>query len=73
MTWLNSAAVCERYNISPRTLYRWTDLGLLPDPVQFNKRKFWSREQLDACDRARLAVAQPSARQMLDEQGGRAA
>jgi DNA-binding transcriptional MerR regulator len=66
MTWLNSAAVCERYNISPRTLYRWTAQCLLPEPVRFNSRKFWSVEQLDKLDQARLAVSQPTAREMLD-------
>jgi DNA-binding transcriptional MerR regulator len=66
MSWLDSAAVCERYNISTRTLSRWTDQGLLPAPVYFNRRKYWSREQLETRDKARLAVSQPTARQMID-------
>ena len=66
MSWLNSAAVCERYNIGPRTIYRWVAAGVLPVPVYMRGRKYWPIEQLNACDKARMAVAQPSAREMPD-------
>ena len=66
MSWLNSAAVCQRYQIGSRTLYRWVAHGVLPEPVYMRGRKYWPVEQLDACDQARMAVSQPSARQMID-------
>jgi hypothetical protein len=55
------------------TLDRWVKRGLLPSPIYIGGRRYWSSEQLDAHDQARLAVSQPSARQMLDQEGGRAA
>ena len=73
--WLSSSAVRERYRgplnqpISLRTLHHWVTRGRIPRPVKIGPRNFWSSEQLEAHEQARLAVAQPSARQLMDEQG----
>ena len=48
------------------TLDRWVKRGLLPPPVYIGGRRYWSSDQLDAHDQARLAVSQPTARQMID-------
>ena len=74
MPWLPSTAVRRRYvglhnpdkPISAMTLDRWVKRGLLPSPVYIGGRRYWSSEQLDAHDQARLAISQPTARQMLD-------
>lgn len=64
MTWLPSSAVRERYRgikhdkISFRTIDRWVERGILPKPVRIGTRRYWSSEQLDQYDQARLAVAQ---------------
>jgi len=62
MAWLPSSLVRERYRglkpnskISFRTLDRWVERGLLPPPVYFGGRKYWSSEQLDQRDAARAA------------------
>ena len=68
MSWLTTAAVCERYDVGPRTVYRWTEQGILPQPVRFNGHyKYWNREELDARDKAHVAAARPTARQLLDQ------
>ncbi len=75
MAWLPSTAVRERYRglkqnkISFRTLDRWVERGFLPPPVYIGGRRYWSSEQLEAHDAARLEVANPSlptARETLD-------
>lgn len=77
MPWLPSTAVRGRYRglfnsnkpISPMTLDRWVKRGLLPPPVYIGGRRYWDSGQLDAYDEARRAVAQPTARQILDGKG----
>lgn len=72
MTWLSSSAVRERYRgahnqpISLRTLHHWVTRGRLPQPVKIGPRNYWASEIVDKHDRARLAVSQPSARELLD-------
>lgn len=51
------------------TLDRWVKRGLLPPPVYIGGRRYWDSGQLDAYDEARRAVAQPTARQILDGKG----
>ena len=74
MPWLPSTAVRRRYvglhnpdkPISAMTLDRWVKRGLIPSLVYIGGRKYWSSEQLEAHDQARLAVSQPSAPRMID-------
>jgi predicted DNA-binding transcriptional regulator AlpA len=63
---LHLRAVCTRYGISDRTVDRWVEAGVLPKPVYIQCRRYWSEESLDEYDRARLAAAQPMARERLD-------
>jgi len=38
----------ELGNISPVTLWRWTEAGLLPPPRKVRGRKFWLVSEIDA-------------------------
>jgi predicted DNA-binding transcriptional regulator AlpA len=58
---LNVRAVCARYsNISDRTVDRWLQSGVLPKPLYIQGHRYWSSEQLDERDKARLAAGRPN-------------
>lgn len=63
---LHLRAVCIRYGISDRTVDRWVEAGVLPKPVYIRGRRYWSEKSLNERDEARLVVAQPADREMLD-------
>jgi hypothetical protein len=33
--------IAERYNVSTRTIDRWSENGILPEPVRIRGRKYW--------------------------------
>jgi hypothetical protein len=33
--------LAHRYNVSTRTVDRWVDAGILPEPVHIRGRKYW--------------------------------
>jgi predicted DNA-binding transcriptional regulator AlpA len=47
--------VCERYNVTPMTLWRWdhdSDLNF-PKPIRIRSRKYRDERELDAFDECR--------------------
>jgi predicted DNA-binding transcriptional regulator AlpA len=54
---LHMRAVCDRYGVTDRTLYRWVDAGELPKPVYIQGRRYWSEEGLNERDEARKTEA----------------
>ena len=52
---LPARALCERYSVSDRTIDRWLDAGILPPPVYINRRRYWLEEELERCERERMA------------------
>ena len=50
--WLPAKGVCNRYDISERTIDRWVETQILPTPVYIRGRRYWSSEQLDQRDEA---------------------
>jgi hypothetical protein len=46
--------LCERYNVSPRTIYRWIDAGILPQPININNRLFFDNDALEQKERERM-------------------
>jgi predicted DNA-binding transcriptional regulator AlpA len=47
--------VCERYNVTPMTLWRWDhdpDLNF-PKPIRIRSRKYRDERELDAFDECR--------------------
>jgi DNA-binding transcriptional MerR regulator len=54
---LPARALCERYQISDRTLDRWTEAGVLPPPMYIRGRRYWDQEQIEQLERERMAKA----------------
>ncbi len=52
---LTARSVCERYGIVSKTIDRWTETGILPQPMRINRYRYWDLAELDAFDRARMA------------------
>jgi hypothetical protein len=38
---VSSRVLAAENSVSIRTIERWTDAGILPQPVRINGRKFW--------------------------------
>ena len=49
--YLGIRAVCERYSISPRTVWRWIRKGILPEPIYFDGPSSGGRWPVDELDR----------------------
>jgi predicted DNA-binding transcriptional regulator AlpA len=54
---LQTRALCERYGVASRTIDRWTETGVLPQPMRINKIRYWDLAELEAFDRARIQEA----------------
>jgi hypothetical protein len=55
---LNVRAVRARYsNVSDRTVDRWVQAGILPEPTYIRNQRYWTEESLDERDEARNARA----------------
>jgi predicted site-specific integrase-resolvase len=54
---LPTHALCARYEVCSRTINRWTEAGILPPPLYVNKRKYWDLEEVERCERERMAKA----------------
>jgi predicted DNA-binding transcriptional regulator AlpA len=57
--------VAKRYNVNPRTIWRWEKdekLGF-PEPIEINGRRYWIEDKLDEFDRqcARRTAGDPKA------------
>jgi predicted DNA-binding transcriptional regulator AlpA len=55
---LPTRALCERYGITTRTIDRWVEAGVLPQPFRINRARYWDEAELEAADRARMAAAE---------------
>jgi DNA-binding transcriptional MerR regulator len=47
--------MCARYGVTSRTIDRWLETGVLPQPMRINKVRYWDEAALDAADLARMA------------------
>jgi hypothetical protein len=34
-------AIAQRFNVSTRTIDRWSEDGILPEPIRIKTRKYW--------------------------------
>jgi len=50
-------ALCERYDITSRTVDRWVQTGILPKPMVINKIRYWDEDEIDRRDQERMAEA----------------
>ena len=48
---LPTRSVCERYNITERTVDRWLENGILPTPVRINGLRYWPERELEQRER----------------------
>jgi predicted DNA-binding transcriptional regulator AlpA len=48
---LPTRLVCERYNITDRTVDRWLENGILPSPVRINGLRYWHQRELEQRER----------------------
>ena len=60
-----SRLLARRYNISTKTIDRWLEIGILPQPIiVINRCRYWDEVELDAFDAA-LVAEQKAKRQAL--------
>lgn len=55
---LTKRPVAERYSITPRTVDRWTEEGILPAPIQIKNRRYWDQAEIEKRERDRMAAQQ---------------
>jgi DNA-binding transcriptional MerR regulator len=55
---LSTSDLCARYGVVPRTIERWTAAGILPPPMNINRRKYWGEDGVEQCDRDRVTKQQ---------------
>lgn len=53
-TYLSDVQLAERYGVARSTIWRWTDLGILPQPVKISAGcTRWSSAAIDRLDAER--------------------
>jgi hypothetical protein len=59
---LNAQSICARYDeIQPRTLFKWIEKGLLPQPIRVGNRRFWDEAALNEFEAQRDAKGKGAA------------
>jgi predicted DNA-binding transcriptional regulator AlpA len=60
---LRASAVAARYSITVRTVDRWLEAGILPEPLRIHKTRYWDESEIEAMERrhTRAAPQQPIA------------
>jgi predicted DNA-binding transcriptional regulator AlpA len=46
--------VCQRYNVADRTIDRWLESKILPEPIRINRLRYWRLSDLERFERERL-------------------
>jgi DNA-binding transcriptional MerR regulator len=54
---LTKRMVAERYSVSERTIDRWTEAGILPQPDRINKRPYYDEDGIEQRERERMSAA----------------
>ena len=52
---LTSRALADRYSVSIRTVERWTEDGILPQPMRIHKVKYWDELEIEQMERVRMS------------------
>jgi predicted DNA-binding transcriptional regulator AlpA len=58
----------KRYNVSTRTLDRWLDDRILPEPVRIRQNRYWRLSDLETLERRRIAAQSVKARRVTQRQ-----
>ena len=53
---LTSRALKERYGVVGKTIDRWVEAGILPQPMRINKSRYWDEAELEQVERQRMAA-----------------
>jgi predicted DNA-binding transcriptional regulator AlpA len=53
-------ALCERYGVSSKTIDRWLETGILPQPLRINRYRYWDEGDLEAFERKRMSEEEPA-------------
>jgi predicted DNA-binding transcriptional regulator AlpA len=54
---LTMRMLCDRYSICDRTVDRWTETGILPEPMRINNVRYWDEDEVEQCERQRMSAA----------------
>jgi predicted DNA-binding transcriptional regulator AlpA len=49
----------KRYGVSDRTIDRWLETGILPQPVRMGQTRFWRLSDLEKIERDRIRRGKP--------------
>jgi predicted site-specific integrase-resolvase len=52
--YLTTRQLCDRYQITPRTVDRWKKAGIIDPPLKMNGRDLYDEERLEARERERM-------------------
>ena len=52
---LTSSALAERYSVSVRTIDRWLEDKILPEPMRIHKVRYWDEAEIEQLERERMA------------------
>jgi predicted DNA-binding transcriptional regulator AlpA len=55
-------AMVERYSVTERTIDRWLDGGILPEPLRINGLRYWRLGELEQRERARMGSQTPKSK-----------
>jgi hypothetical protein len=48
---LTTRHLCERYGIVSRTVDRWTEARILPEPLRINRYRYWDLDEVEQRER----------------------
>ncbi len=57
---LTTRALQERYSVVDRTIDRWIQTGVLPQPMRINGRKYWDEAEIEERERERMGRREPT-------------
>lgn len=52
---LTAKLVAERYGVNLKTIDRWTEADILPQPLRVNHRRYWNEFEIEQRERERMA------------------
>jgi predicted DNA-binding transcriptional regulator AlpA len=53
---LKASALQQRYGVADRTIDRWVETGVLPQPMRINRYRYWDEAEIEQRERERMAA-----------------
>lgn len=53
---LTTRMLCERYSVTDRTVDRWVESGILPEPMRINHVRYWDEAEIEQRERERMSA-----------------